>query len=451
MTHSKGTRRQRKKKKTKKRLVSNALVCSLDLAKKRHTFQVRDKKDESLAEGTVPHTQEGLEDLLEKLESLREKRGHRRTVFFMEGASHFWMPLVSFLERRGYTCRLVQNRSVSHQRHVSGQSGWKTDPRDAAHIGELGVSLHFSFTELPTSEVWTRLRACGCEYQELTDQMTAEKNRIHAFLETVLPRYYEIFANPFRQSSLAVLATIPKAHQLPQEEFIRQVRQAFQGTNLRAKRARSVFDYVNSEDPWGYVEARPAICERIGTAAERLQLQIRQRKEVEDRLLDAYRRTGYSQNLDSIHGSSSVKNAVLLGIIGDPADFDTSGALVRMAGLDPGRKSSGQHQGRTEITKAGRPRLRRAATDATMVFLMSGGNKAFPQRYYYLQNREENPLTEVQALCACAAKYLRTAWWLCVCDDRYDPVIASEGFGCSRTAGEKQGGVVLHVKEQTAD
>jgi transposase len=176
------------------------------------------------------------------------------------------------------------------------------------------------------------------------------------------------------------------------------------------------------------VEARPALSERIATSAERIQLLSEQQDKVREQLLATYRQIPYQENADSIHGSSSVANAILLGIIGDPKDFDDARTLVSVAGLDPGEQASGEYQGKTRITKAGRVHLRRAATSATMIVLKSRKNPDFVRRFFRLQQRDDHPMMELQALCACAAKYLRTIWWLCVTGTRYEPAVAHQGF-----------------------
>jgi len=209
MYHSKGEARNRKLLVRKQQFLGgNPLICSFDLAKKTHAFRVSDRARQPVASGTLSHTREGVERLLEKLEGLRTAQGYDRIVFFMEGASHFWMPLASLFERRGYPYRLVLNQATRHQRHLDGRARNYSDPIDAGHIGDLGRELHFTFSQLPKDPEWIGLRARAAEFQDLQDLATAEKNRIHAFLETAFMGYYAIFIDPFRPSSRAVLRAL---------------------------------------------------------------------------------------------------------------------------------------------------------------------------------------------------------------------------------------------------
>jgi transposase len=430
MRYSKGLRREHKKSLKKKQIVTEkTMICGIDLAKKRHAFHVLDGSRNLLMRGKIPHSLEGMEQLLKELESLRQhKTNCERILFFMEGASHFWMSIASLLERRGYEYHLVENKAVGHQRHLAGQSGHKNDPRDAAHIADLGSSLHFTFSQLPLKAEWIDLRACAHEYQELVNMITAEKNRIHAFLGTIFPGYYNNFHDPFKKNSLAILQSLNMASVLDKEEFVIYVRKVFMGKNLLVKRCKAIWDYVHSDDPWGYIEARSALLERIKSSAERMQFFLKQQEHLRKHLLSAYRQIPYNSNLDSIQGSSSVENAVLLGILGDPKLFDEARATVSLAGLDAGEKTSGQYHGKTRITKVGRIRLRRAAVSAAMTVLQSRKNPDFVRRFFYLQQRNNRPRTALQALCACAGKYLRTVWWLCTTNTEYKSELAHHGF-----------------------
>jgi hypothetical protein len=215
---------------------------------------------------------------------------------------------------------------------------------------------------------------------------------------------------------------------LDEDPFTKLVRTFFPGKCLQVQRCRALWRYANSDNPWGYVEARRALSERIAYAAEKAQLFLDQQQRLRGQIIAVYEHIPYAGNLDSIPGSPPVQNAVFLGILGDPKSYDDPRALVQMAGLNPGQRDSGEHHGPTRITKVGRTRLRRAAVTAAMTILTSRRNPDFVRRFFSLQQRDLNPLTACQALCACAGKYLRTAWWLCVRNTVYDSQIASQGF-----------------------
>lgn len=120
MRHSKGWARQRQKESKKRELVTDkTMICGLDLTRKRHAFHVLNGGRESVARGKIPHTLEGIEELITKLGTLRREHSCDRIVFFMEGASHFWMPVASLLSRKGYAYRLLHQTLEQAAAHLA--------------------------------------------------------------------------------------------------------------------------------------------------------------------------------------------------------------------------------------------------------------------------------------------------------------------------------------------
>jgi transposase len=128
--------------------------------------------------------------------------------------------------------------------------------------------------------------------------------------------------------------------------------------------------------------------------------------------------TPYARVAEGWRGLSTAMLANLLGLVGDPADYDDARCLVRMAGLNPRPWSSGGFVGRTMISYAGRTELRTVAHQIVLSLLRH--DPAFSARYRYLLERPERRLAKPQALCALAAKLLRTLWCLAVHDQTYE-------------------------------
>ena len=77
MRQSKGWIRQRQKELKKRELVTDTtMICGLDLAKKRHAYHVLNGERESVARGKIPHTLEGVEELIDRVgQDLRRLMG----------------------------------------------------------------------------------------------------------------------------------------------------------------------------------------------------------------------------------------------------------------------------------------------------------------------------------------------------------------------------------------
>ena len=117
--------------------------------------------------------------------------------------------------------------------------------------------------------------------------------------------------------------------------------------------------------------------------------------------------------------------AAILAETGDPTRFATARALVKHAGLAPGRRQSGTYTGQTKLTGQGRPRLRVAAWRAVWGALQT--NPVYAARYRHLTTREHNKLTATQAQTVIAAAILRHLHAVITTGHAWDPVIAAHG------------------------
>jgi len=433
--HSKGQRRSCRKIAQRRAAVhEGTLICSLDLAKKEHAYCCMDADRKVLEEGKVAHSSEALEALVVHLDGLRLKHGLKEAVFFMEGAGPYWMVVASTLERHGQTYRLVNNRSVRHERQLESLTHEKSDRRDAQHIGRLGCSFHFTSTQLPCGEPWISLRAAACEYQAIVDLKIKEKTRIRGLLQMAMPGYSDVFGKIESASFLAVLSALSWAEK--EASFIAEARRHFAGKAFQVARAEEFRRRWVDPTSYGYANGRDSIAFRPSLSAQRYQLLSRQQGLVAECLCRYYGQVPYSGFIDSIPGSSTLQNAVTLGLAGDLRLYDESRCLTKLAGLNPCEYSSGFYQGSTRISKAGRNRLRRAAISSVMTILKSRLDHDFSRRFFYLRSRQENPLSSLQALVACANKYLRTVWWLAVHEAKYDPVISKRGLMWAKTHKE---------------
>ena len=127
--------------------------------------------------------------------------------------------------------------------------------------------------------------------------------------------------------------------------------------------------------------------------------------EVETRMVEVLDELGLTELVTSIPGISAVGAAAILAETGDPTRFDSPRALVKHAGLCPRDNASGTFNGRSRISRRGRPRLRLAAWRATWGALHH--NPVMGARYRYLTGRQHNRLTDGQARAAIAAALLR--------------------------------------------
>jgi len=250
-----------------------------------------------------------------------------------------------------------------------------------------------------------------------------------------MPEYEALFKEVHSASFLAVLGALGEVKD--GEGFLAEARRHFRGKVFRVCEAKAFQRLWVDPTTYGYVKGREAIASRLSRAAQRYQLLLGQEELVAQRLRAFYAEVPYSDFMDSIPGSSSLQNAIVLGVAGDLKLYDASRCLTKLAGLNPCEYSSGFYQGSTRISKAGRSRLRLAAMTSVMALLKSSRDHDFSRRFFYLRTRPENPLSSLQALVACANKYLRTMWWLAIHQTSYDAAISARGLAWAKAREQK--------------
>lgn len=91
--------------------------------------------------------------------------------------------------------------------------------------------------------------------------------------------------------------------------------------------------------------------------------------------------------------------------VGDLSEYNHPRQITKLAGLSLKENTSGQHKGRTRITKRGRKKLRALLFRASMILVAK--NKAFKALHYYYTMRPDNPLKKMQSLIALCNKLIR--------------------------------------------
>jgi transposase len=124
-----------------------------------------------------------------------------------------------------------------------------------------------------------------------------------------------------------------------------------------------------------------------------------------------------------IPGLSPASLAAIIAEAGDLRRYASSSSLVKHAGMSPARNESGSFQGKTAISRRGRPALRLAAWRATWAVLRHCD--VLTAKHAALTSREGNRLHDAQARAACAASLLRWIYSLIVHRTSWDPAIAA--------------------------
>lgn len=112
--------------------------------------------------------------------------------------------------------------------------------------------------------------------------------------------------------------------------------------------------------------------------------------------------------LSTLPGIGWTTVAALIAEIGPFDRYRHGRQLVKLAGLQPSRRESGESAGRTPITKRGRAQLRAIVYMATLSSIQH--NPRIKAHYERLQQRPVRPLCKMYAFGACMTKLLHYAF-----------------------------------------
>jgi transposase len=418
-------RAQNKRAKYMAMVPENCLIVAMDLSKQRHCIWMSTTDKRPLEHFQVPHSPEGMDELIRRAHGVQLAHGLTGVVFAMEPTSHFWMVVCSYLQHHGMAYVLVQPLSVKRERESTYYRTAKSDYRDAELIANLTADRKFTLTRLPDSPLWATLKAAASAYVLNSFLAIDEQLRIQSFLERLYPDYTTAFKSVQGTTALGCISTIDQVAEHSSMSYLAQVRAVAEGHVHAPKVLRFHHIVAAPQRTWGASIYSTALQLPLRQATERWHQAREHQRELEETLIKSFEQTGYSVYLSTIPNISPVLHAVLLGLLGDPRQYDSARCAVKVAGLDVKMNESGQFQGTTPITRRGNPALRYIAVQ--IVFALIAHDQVFQRRYAMLTQRRQHPLKPQQALVALACKYLRMVWTMCVERTSYNRTVAEHG------------------------
>jgi len=403
-------------------LTKASWIVGIDIGKKK-IFCALMKKDQTvLCRFNAKASIDGYKKMLDRVKEKTKGRG--KVVYAMEPTGHYWMVLGQFFEDHNRQYVLIHPLAVARSREVVRLSRGKTDPLDANLIGVLACRGIATRTQIP-GDYWATLRFLAREFMDREKDIVREKLRINSFVETTLPDFFKVFPHPLclaGRACLRTLADFKEAIKGDFPSFEKKVRKHYTGKRLWVSRVRAIYGTLRQNDAMGLRAGRYAMFCRIINSLERLEVAEKQQEATKQSLLSFYDKSEYKQYLNSIQGTTSTTNALILGFMGNPSSYDNPKTLVKMAGCDPVPNESGKYHGRTPISHRGRSLLRKAA-DRTS-FSIEKRNIVFRNFFHHLMTRQKNKLTKRQARIACINKYFRIIWVLCNHRVKFNPSLA---------------------------
>lgn len=387
------------------------LYAGVDLALDSNVVVVLDEGAQQLARFRFPNDRDGYDFFYGRLEQLRDRHQAPEVLVGLEPTNYFWKLLAADMESHQYGYRLVNPYTVKKHREGDQLDRSKDDRRDGFTIGDLLRTGKYTQTQLLHGD-YAELRQLATLY----DRLQHDRRRQMTLVRSSVGQLFPELAREFKDFTGATASALLRRHAaagvvryLSLTSFLAEVRADFRGQRLLVSKLRRI--HAGAAQSVGLTDGvqglQLALRQQLGTL-DLLQCQL---KEAKTALLEVFLTLPEAPYLLSLHGLGLITAAMILAEIGDPRHYRHGRQLIKLAGTQPVQDASGRKsRSQTPMSHKGRPRLRTALFFAVLRLIQV--DDAFAQDYQQLQQRDNNPLTKMEALGVLMNKLLRILWAL---------------------------------------
>jgi transposase len=408
-------------------------VLAVDLGEDKQVAVVMDHEGRVLARKIVRAKAHRLAGLLEWGAERAAKTGFSGLTVACEPTGHRWKALMGLADAAGQGFCCVQSLAVHRAREGDDYTRDKTDHRDGYLIGKLVIRLDCYLPER-AGEDWARLRHLGARRFALVGDVTACMQQAGDLLGCAWPAPLGAASRPLESVTwLAGMAAVTgrccgqpgRLRKMGYEKFLAAVRRELPRWGgkgyVRHSIVRGLWEAL--ADTGGVAAQRPGALERLHLLLDDWRALRARLADTEARMTGLLDDLGLTGLVTSIDGVSALSGAVMLAETGDLTRFASGRAVVKHAGLNPSERTSATMNGRTRVSRRGRPGLRAAAWRAVWGALRH--NAVLQAKHAHLTGRDNNRLADGQARTACAATLLRWLWAVITAGREWDARIAA--------------------------
>ena len=406
------------------RVTDKTIIVGVDVAKKEHWARITDYRGVDLVKPVkVQNSMEGFEKLMTRIEKTSLSTGCNCVMIGLEPSGHYWKALgwYLFLHLSNSVLVGVNPYHTKQAKELDDNSQTKSDKKDALTIAHLVRDGRYFDVYLPEG-AYAELRILCNERKRLQKQINRANNVIVAVIDEYFPEYDEVWEKVTGSTSREVMRRMPFPSDVldaGEERVTELLRKASGGVEGKARAGRLMEAAKRSI---GVVEGRNSARIRLQSLIDELEFYEKKVAAIEDEMTAIMDSMEMGELLQSMKGVGPVISAVFLGEVGDVSRFENWKQVRKLAGMNLVEQSSGQHKGKTKISKRGRPYLR------YMLFLAGqAGSLHNPEMHGYyrcLRERKQNPLTGYQAFVAVGLKIMRILFHMAKNRVPYDPAKA---------------------------
>ena len=375
------------------------LFVGIDISKEYSTAQGLDSSSKKIFYLRFSMDAKGFSELINAIKTGLTDINEVTVAIESTGCYH--INLFSFLCSEGIRCVVVNPLLITNFSRLSLRKT-KTDKKDALTIAQFLLANEHSLNEIAFSQSAQDLKDLARERESLTWLISGMKNDIKRLLQNTFPEL-ESLCKPYSETMLHFLYRFPSAR-LIREAKTREIEKALIFPNEKRKRvlitAQEIIEAAKISVASAGVAKELILSEKVSTV-----LYLKEKCEkITEALIESCEALKI-EDLDiirSVDGVDDITGSTFLAELGDLSNFGSYKHVIAFAGLDPSINQSGQHEGKSRISKRGNRHLRRIIFMMTMCSVR--GNNVF--RAYYHRRKQEG-LAPMKALMATAHKLIR--------------------------------------------
>ena len=393
-------------------------IVGIDIAKNVHWAGIILPNGKEIKKSFSFHNnRKGFESLVETVKNVLTMLNFKKAIIGMEPTGHYWKSCARYLQKIDWIHVVTVNpKKVKDSKELDDNCQTKNDKKDCMTIARLIKDARFFEPYLPEG-IWAELRNLSNTRAELVRKQNAVKCRLVATIDEYFPEYTKVFKNVLSRTSEEILKECPFPEDIKsigKEELLKHIKKTVK-RGYSKKQVETIYELAN--ESIGTTEGTEGAKFQLNMYIEEAKLLEKQIKMTEQELERQLKETGFYESLTSIQGIGIVSAATFVGEVGDINRFDSYEQIRRYAGLNLVENSSGNHKGKTTISKRGRSLLRSILY--RMAFTMVNKNKEIKELYKYLTTRKENQLKKKQAIVAVIGKILQIIYAVVTKNEEY--------------------------------
>ncbi|MBM7098054.1 IS110 family transposase [Bacillus sp. H-16] len=385
-------------------VTESTLVIGVDIAKKTHYACPIDYRGRELQKAfRIQQSNHGFETFYSAIKALMAEFNKTNILIGFEPTGHYWMNLAAFLEERDIPFVLVNPLNVKRSKEFDDNTQSKNDKKDARVIAKLIPNGSFSIPR-KMSETESELRRGAAFRNRLKDEVASIKNRIQRWIDLYFPEFSSVFKSLGEHARASLRCTpLPDDIRSGSPEDLLKIYRESGARYASLKRTEKLFEAAKYSI--GVKDGSAMARMEINALLDQLEIYEAQVTEITHSLIELARTLPDFIHLTSISGVSETTIVELLAETGSLKHYKHPRQLIKLAGLALRDNSSGKYEGKRQLSKRGRRRLR-ALLYKSMLPLIHN-NTAFCELYEYYISRKENPLKKKEALVALCRKLLQ--------------------------------------------